>query len=170
MAATAIPVASKGDNATIFNATLTANWQASSVVSLLNNTRCALSIRYDADAGGTANRMQFLVFVSNHTSAPAVGDDEWVPLTEVDTSGTATTLTGTVPSGGDITVAPEWANHVVRGVSFKTEAADNGTDKMGSSLVLDVRSWKYLHLWVKELGDTDAGDVGVTVIESALSA
>lgn len=165
-----IPTALKGDNALIFEAALTANFQASEVVDCARASRCALTIRYDADASGTANQLELFVMVSNHTSTPAVADDVWAVLTERDITPAATLQADSMPTNVDVTTAPEWDLRKIRPVYFQTEPSNAGTNKIRLGLVVDVRSWKYIVVLAKEVGDTDADELGALNILAALSA
>jgi hypothetical protein len=173
-----IPLAAKGYNFTVFDSTpstgaqtpLTANFKAGSVVDLGKAGSCALSIKYDADASGTANRPQLLVLVSNAESQPLITADEWVALSELEISGTDAVLTDSMPTDVDITVQPEFVVKKLRGLAIDLYAADAGTDKLRLGLVVDVRRWRWLCVLAKEEGDTDAGDVGVLVVQAALNA
>lgn len=165
-----IPLAAKGDNATIFSSALTANWQASDVIDLGRAGRLALAVHYDADASGTANQLELCVWVSNAASAPVVADDEWVVPNDGDTSPTATVQADSFPAGADMTATPEWGLRKIRPGYWQTEPSDAGTDKIRVGLVLDVRAWKYAVVMAKEVGDTDAGDLGALTLKAALSA
>lgn len=176
----AIPIADKQGNVTVFDSTpvtgaqtpLTANWKAGTIFSCGNARVCALSMKYDADASGTANRPQVIVCGSNKagTTAPVIADDEWFPLTREDATPTDGVIAGTFPTNFDATVQPEWGVVKMRGLVFELFPSDAGSDKYRMMVFVNVAHIRWLVVLAKELGDQDAGDVGVLVVEASLSA
>lgn len=174
-----IPLADKQANVTIFNSgsggdqnPLTANWKASTIFSTGNARVCALSVKYSADASGTANRAQIIVCGSNKagSTAPVIGDDEWFVISREDFTPTDGVITGTMPTGFDGTLTPEWGVVKFRGLVFEHFPSDNATDKYRHMIPINVAHMRWLVVLAKELGDQDAGDVGELVIDAALSA
>ncbi len=155
------------------SAVLTANWVASRVIGVAGARRCALRIIYAADASGTGNRAQMRVMTSadHHTdnTDPLVSQDLWFPPTLIDASASTTDVSGTVETGAPLSLV----NHgvvVARPVAYTVgEAADAGTNVYRMKLVFDVTDDLYLYVAVKELGDTDAGDLGTMAIKANLS-
>jgi hypothetical protein len=173
-----VPLAHKGDNATIFDSTavtggqtpLTANYKAGDVLDCGSAGSVALSIKYDADAEGTANFPQIIVLVSNAATEPAITADEWVALADLEATGTDGVLTDAFPASVDLTITPEWVVKKLRPIAIDLYPSDDGADKVRVGLVVDVRRWKYLCVLAKEEGDVTADQVGVLVVEAALSA
>jgi hypothetical protein len=153
---------------------LTAAWVATEVISVRHARRLMLLCAYTADAGGTGNRAQIRVMASAEDgtagAAPAVGTDVWYPLTLVDSTPTSTDLTGTVETGLDYNLA----NHAVvvaRPMAITLgDAADAGTDTQRYALgPFEVGPYRWFYVACKELGDTDAGDLGLLGIKYNLS-
>lgn len=151
------------------SAVLTAAWVASNIISVRDARKITLFIAYNAAAAGTANRPQMIFAVSGELTAPAIGTDEWYALGLTDAAPTAAVLTGTGPTGWDATITPEYYNHVVAGASFTLQPSDNGTDKIRCTLTLDVTGAKHFVMLAKELGDTDADQLGTLGVRYTLS-
>lgn len=155
------------------SAALTSAWVASKIISVADARRCALRFSYAADASGTGNRAQIRVMTSaeHHTddSDPLASQDYWHPPTLIDSSPTTTDLSGT----GETGITMSLVNHGVvvarPGAWTLGEAADAGTNVYRMKLVFDVTDDLYLYVAVKELGDTDAGDLGTLGIKANLS-
>jgi len=165
-----VPAAHKGDNAEIFNATLTANYVAGTVLECKGARTCALTIKYNTDASGTPGKPGLVILGSNHSSAPLVTDDEWGVLAELEGTGTDATLGDSLPASVDFTLTPEFNVRKLRGTAVDFYASDNATDKLRKLFPLDVSYIKYLVVLAKEEGDTDAGDLGALVVLASLSA
>ncbi len=157
------------------SAVLTRAWVATSVVSVAQARRVTLFCAYAADASGTANRAQIRVMCAGEDdsdgTAPEVADDVWYAPTIVDATPTATLLTGTKETGATMTVTqPEHAVVVARPLAITLgEPSDAGTDVYRLAVTLDVTPYRWLYVAAKELGDTDAGDLGVLGIKYAIS-
>jgi hypothetical protein len=156
------------------SAVLTAAWVATDVVSVKHARRVTLYCAYAADASGTGNRAQIRVMCTAEQDptdggTPDVGDDVWYPPVIVDSTPTVTDLTGTVESGLDYNLA----NHAVvvaRPMAITLgDPADAGTDASRYAITLDVGPFLWLYVAAKELGDVDAGDLGVLGIKYSLS-
>jgi len=167
----ATPLALKGSNATLrASLVLTANFVASAIADCTLARKCALTIKYDADASGTANTPTILLMASNAATQPLVGDDEWGVLSELEIAGTDAVQTDTLPDGVAFTVTPEFVAKKLRPLAITTYPSDAGTDKLRMMLILDVSAIRYLVVLAKEEGDTGAGDFGLLSIDAALSA
>lgn len=157
------------------SAVLTAAWIASDVVSVAGARYVTLRIKYTADAGGTANRAQLRVMTSAESgasnAAPAVSDDVWYPPTLVDSTPTATLLTGTKETGATGTIlSPEHAVVVARPMAITLgEPSDAGTDIWHLKIKFDVGDDLWLYIAAKELGDTDADQLGILQVKYNLS-
>ncbi len=157
------------------SAVLTSAWIAITPISVADARRCALRISYAADASGTSNRMQLRVMtcaeMDGDGSSPEVADDVWYPPTLIEATPTATILTGTVETGATITVADPAAGVVISypGVWTIGSAAVAGTAVIRQKLVFDVSDDLWLYVAAKELGDTDAGDLGICAIKANFS-
>lgn len=156
------------------SAVLTAAWVATEAVSVAQARKITLLIAYDADAGGTANRCQITVWGSAEDSAtagtaPAITDDTWYAPGILDTSPTDAVLTGTPITNFGATVQPEYRNYAIGPLSLTTIASDAGTDKIRVAVTLDVTPFRWLHIQCKELGDTDADQLGILGVKYVLS-
>ncbi len=150
---------------------LTANFKASTILDCARERLCALQFLYDAHASSTTNRMQAIVMVSNPldgAAAPAIGDDVWTAISRADESTADAVVTGTFPSGFDMTAGPAVDWHTMRPIAFDTQVMTSGTQKIRASVVVDVSPWRYLVVIAKELGDTT--NVGVLKVRAAFSA
>jgi len=165
-----VPLASKGDNASIRDSlVLTANFVASAIVDCGRMRKCALTIKYDADASGTANTPTMIIMASNAATVPLFGDDEWGALAELENTGEDAVQTDSFPAGVDMTITPEFVTKKLRPLAITTHPSDAGTDKLRMFLILDVSAIKWFFVMAKEEGDTGAGDLGVLQIDAALS-
>jgi hypothetical protein len=157
------------------NAVLTSAWIAARIISVADARRCCLRFKYTADASGTANRPQIRVMTSAEYAstglAPAVDNDVWYPATLVDSSPTVTNVTGTKETGATMTVTqPEHGVVVARpGAWTLGEPSDAGTDVWHLKLTFAVDDDIWLYVAAKELGDTDAGDLGLLQIKANIS-
>jgi hypothetical protein len=153
------------------SAVLTAAWVATDVVSVRNARRVTLFCAYAADAGGTANRAQIRVMASAEDAAggtaPTVATDVWYPPAIVDATATATLLTGTKETGATMTTTqPEHGVVVARPLAITLgEPADAGTDVGRMAITLEVGPYRWLYVAAKELGDTDADQLGILGIK-----
>lgn len=157
------------------SAVLTANWVATGVVSVAQARRVTLYCAYAADAGGTANQAQIRVMASaednSDGSAPEVADDVWYEPAIVDVEGTATLLTGTAETGATATItSPEHGVVVARPLAITLgDPSDAGTDVVRTAITIDVTGYRWLYVASKELGDTDADQLGVLGIKWNMS-
>lgn len=153
------------------SAVLTDAWIATGVVSVQNARRVTLFCAYAADSGGTANRAQIRVMASAEDAtaggAPAVADDVWYAPVIVDAEATATLLTGTKETGATMTTTqPEHGVIVARPLAITLgEPSDAGTDVVRMAITLDVANYRWLYVAAKELGDTDADQLGILGIK-----
>jgi hypothetical protein len=154
---------------------LTAAWVASDIVRVEQARRLTLYVAYAADASGTANRAQIRVMATAEDdadgSSPEVADDVWYAPALVDSTPTATLLTGTKETGATVTTTqPEHAVIVARPMAITLgEPSDAGTDVYRMCLTFDVTPYRWLYVAAKELGDTDAGDLGILGLKYSLS-
>lgn len=157
------------------SAVLTAAWIATEPISVKGARKLTLYIAYDADAGGTANRPQMTLWGSAEDSstapgeAPAVGDDVWYAPGIIDVAPSDAILTGTPVTGFDATVQPEYRGFTIGPLSLTLFASDAGTDKIRVALTVDVTPYRWFHLQAKELGDTDADQLGILGVKYNLS-
>lgn len=156
------PLPQAGRAAALRSATaLTADWVATSVVSVRDARRLVLHCAYSANADGTANRAQLRLMVSaeddpSDGSVPEVADDVWYEPTILDASATATLLSGTKETGATLTTTqPEHGVVVARPLAITLgEPSDAGTDVYRLAVQLDVTPYRWLYVACKELGDT----------------
>jgi hypothetical protein len=154
---------------------LTAAWIATDVVNVSQARRLTLFVAYAADGSGTANRAQLRVMATAENdsdgTAPEVADDVWYAPALVDSTPTATLLTGTKETGATMVVtAPEHAVIVARPMAITLgEPSDNGSDVYRMAITIDVTPYRWLYCAAKELGDTDAGDLGILGLKYSLS-
>lgn len=156
------------------SAVLTSAWVATRVISVADARRCCLRINYAANAAGTGNRAQMRVMTSAevHTDGtnPLVAHASlWHPPTLIDSSPAAGDLTGTVETGGTISLVNHGVVVARPGAWTLGDAADAGTDVLPMKLVFDVTDDLFLYVAVKELGDTDSGQLGTLGIKANLS-
>ncbi len=157
------------------SAVLTAAWIATDAIRLDRARFCTLFFAYAADGSGTANRAQIRIMVTGEDDPDALGppdvaDDVWYAPTIVDATPTATLLTGTKETGATVTTTqPEHAVVVARPLAITLgEPSDAGTDVYRLAITLDVTPWRWMYIAAKELGDTDAGDLGVLGVKYSL--
>jgi hypothetical protein len=152
---------------------LTSAWVASAIISVRGARRCCLRVKYAADASGTGNRPQMRVMTSAEMSAsgtvPAVADDVWYPPVLIDSTPTAGDLTGTIETGAVLSLVNHGVVVARPGAWTLGDAADAGTNVARYKLTFDVTDDVWLYVAVKELGDTDAGDLGVMGIKANLA-
>ncbi len=154
---------------------LTADWVATEVVSVRLARRLTLLIAYDADGSGTNNRCQITAWgacedgTANGASPAIASVDKWYAPAVIDAVATDAVLTGTKVTNFTPSLTPEYRNYAIGPASFTTIAADNGTDKIRVALSLDVTPFRWFHIQCRELGDTDAGDLGVLGVKYVLS-
>lgn len=161
------PVAVKGDNATLrASLALTANYVESAIVTLGAAASIALQFLYDSHASATANQCKFLLWVSNASGVPAIGDDEWSAVSQLDISPADAILTDSLPGGADMTVAPAWGERFIRPSSYTLIAMTAHPQKQRPSMIVNVRHWKYFVLLAKEEGDTT--NLGTLAVNAAL--
>lgn len=151
-------------------AVLTANWVATDIVSVAAARRLTLRFFYTVDDSSADARCQIRIMTSAVGPVPAIADDVWSAPTILDATATATTLTGTVSTGEDVTMDPEWGVIVSRPIAITLgEPANNATDEVRQKIVLDVSDDRWVYVAVKELGDTGAGDLSTLGITYNLS-
>jgi hypothetical protein len=147
------PVAGKGDAYALLDATnLTTDpsGAVSSIVSLGDNRCVTLWITASADAASAYAHI--VPLVSAAASEPELGDDSWYGLPERDAAATATLLTGSLPTGADYTIAPEWAVITSRPLVIRTETSDANTDEIRMTVTLNVAHAKWLYVFAEEVG------------------
>ena len=116
--------------------------------------RLTLYIDYDPHASATAGYPKIIPFGSAAEAVPAAGDDSWYSLGVDDGAVTAAVLTGTVPSGADWSLTPEFGWRTFRGLVLRLEASDNGSDEYRVAVTLDVTPYRWIQLATSEVGDT----------------
>ena len=126
------------------------NGGVSSIVALGDSRYVTLWISASADAASAYAHI--IPLVSAAESQPALGDDSWYGLPERDTTAVATLLTGTLPSGADYTIAPEWAVVTCRPLVIRTETSDANTDEIRMSVTLEVSHAKWMYVTCEEVG------------------
>lgn len=157
------------------SAVLTSAWIVSRIISVADARRCCLRFKYSAASAGTANRPQIRVMTAAEYAstglAPVVATDVWYPATLIDSAPTATLLTGTKETGIAMTVTqPEHGVVVARpGAWTLGEPSDAGTDVWHLKLTFAVDDDIWLYVAAKELGDTDAGQLGSLQIKANIS-
>jgi hypothetical protein len=129
---------------------------------------------YAADAQGSGNRAQIRVMASAENdsdgSAPEVADDVWYTPSIVDSTPTVTDLTGTKETGATLVNLTNYAVIVARPMAITLgDAADAATDVQRYAITLDVSPYRWLYVAAKELGDTDADQLGILGIKYNLS-
>ena len=167
-----LPFAIKGNNAVVWSlgdapgSVLDADFQVGDIIATGRATALACTIRYSANGSGTANQAEFCFIVSNKSTTPVIGDDDWGVLSYADVSPAATLQADSMPGGFDATVKPEWDLRKIRPGYFQTEPSDTTSDKIRIALVVDVRRWQYVAIMAKEVGDTT--NVGIFLVNAAL--
>lgn len=159
------------------SAVLTAAWVATDPVSVWHARRVTLFCAYAADASGTDNVAQIRVMCSAEESTstpgapPTVAMDVWYAPTIVDATPTETSLASTKETGATATItSPEHAVVVARPMAITLGAAANaGTDVVRLAVTLDVSGYRWMYVAATEIGDTDAGDLGVLGIKWSMA-
>lgn len=121
----------------------------SGVVSVAQFRRVTLWIKASVDAAGAYAHI--VPLVSAARSQPAIGDDSWFGLSERDAEATATLLAGSVTTGADYTIAPEWAVVTMRPIVIRTEAGDANTNEIRMAVTLDVTHARWLYVACEEV-------------------
>lgn len=121
----------------------------SSIVSVTDARWVWLWIKADVGAAGAYAHL--VPFVSGAAAEPEIGDDSWFALPERDATATATLLAGSVPTGADWTIAPEWGVVTVRPLVIRTEAGDAGTDKIRMVVPINVAGARWLYVAAEEV-------------------
>lgn len=104
-----------------------------------------------ADVGAAGAYVHIAVMVSSAAAQPALGDDSWFALPEREAAGTATLVAGTLPTGADYTIAPEWSVVKVRPMLIRTEDGDANTDKIRMAVPLRVRGYRWMYVFAEEV-------------------
>lgn len=106
--------------------------------------------------------------VSSAATAPLATDDVWVSASQQDIATTDGAVTGTFPSGIDMTVTPNWGKLVTRPLIWQSKVSTQVTDKFREPVILNVENWRWLCVLAHELGDTT--HPSTLVVYVALSA
>lgn len=135
------------------------NGAKSGVYSVADARRIALWVKYSGNAAG--GYAHIVPLVSAEGEEPAIADDSWFGLGIVEASATGTLLTGTMPTGADYTIAPEWG--VVKSLPtvIRTEEADGASDEVRMCVVLDVTHARWLYVAAEEASGSTAGDIAI---------
>tara|TARA_R100001244_G_scaffold53662_2_gene46586 strand:- start:6379 stop:6906 length:528 start_codon:yes stop_codon:yes gene_type:complete len=158
--------AAKGENfAIVHGATLAVNWARSDVFSLGRASALGLEISYNVAAAG--QQVEMGVVVSNAKDQPAADADIWYFLSVLDASPTDAVLTGTVPTGADWSVAPEFGKVKVRGSILQSIASDTTSDKIRLAVAFEMQPWRWCHVVYRELGGGTAGSLSVAAALSS---
>ena len=148
------------------SATLAAsgNWSASDVISVRDARKIHLFIKYSVGASGSAARGQIRLHTSPVTTEPAVGADSWYAPAVLDATPTPTVLAGTVVTGEDFTMQPEWGVHIAYPLAITLgPTSDAATDEIRMKITCAVEGDRWFYLAAHELGDTaHPGDLEVT--------
>lgn len=127
------------------------NGAVSGIVSVYDATDVTLWIKASADAASAYAHL--VVNVSGAATAPAQGDDSWYQPPLADQTPTDTLLTGSVPTGADYTIAPEWGIVKIRPMVLRTIDSDANTDeiRMAQTIILP-RGSRWMYLFAEEVG------------------
>lgn len=166
-----VPMAAASAPLQVYSATLPASggWQASDLIRCGSARRATLWIKYTSNAsGGDLGYPEIVPLVSAADPEPAPGDDSWYVPGISDGTITSKTLAGSLVSGADFDVQPDFGQARYRGLVISTEPADGNSDDVRIKVDLDVTAARYLQLHVHEAGDTtNRGDLTVLVSLSA---
>jgi hypothetical protein len=148
------PIPGEGVAATLLDSTAlttSPNGGVSSIVSVEGYRYVTLWITGSADAASAYPHI--IPLVSGAGPLPLLGDDSWYGLAERDTSATATLLVGTLPTGADYTIAPEWAVVTTRPLVIRLEASDANTDEIRMCVTLNVAHARWMYIACEEITD-----------------
>jgi hypothetical protein len=133
-------------------------WAVSDVIPVEHARWIAFWIKLSIDSSATAAQGQIRIMASAETDQPAIGDDSWYALSVTDATPTPTVLIGTVATGEDMTMQPEWGVHIVYPMALTLGAAsDADTDEIRLHVECRCASARWIYVAYHELGDaTDA--------------
>lgn len=147
----------------VTSATLAASgaWTASAVVA----THCARSLHLFMKYNATSSAGGYPAFQvvgssdnmgtnSGSIVAPVVGDDAWYPAAVTDGVVTAGVMTGTLVTGEDFTLTPDFGIVTHRALLNYLEPADNSTDKIRICVSFNVEPFRWFYLRYAEKGLT----------------
>ncbi len=124
----------------------------SSIVSVNGGTEVTLWIKASADAASAYAQM--VVNLSGLAAAPALGDDSWYQPAIADLAPTDALLTGSVPTGADYTIAPEWGVIKLRPLVLRTIDSDANTDEIRMAITIRLpRGARWMYLFAEEVTD-----------------
>lgn len=131
-------------------------WERSSIVSVADSRRITLLITATTDASsGTGSFCEIVPMAAYTMAEPAAGDATWFPFYDTDgISSSADLAAGTLPTGTDYTVAPNWIKRTVQPLAFLTQTTENDTDIIQLSITIDVTAARWFQLMIHEAGDT----------------
>jgi hypothetical protein len=121
----------------------------SSIVSVYGGTQVTLWIKANVGAAGAYAHL--VLNVSGLAAAPAQADDSWYQPTIADITPTDTLLTGSVPTGADYTIAPEWGIVKLRPIVMRTIDGDANTDQIRMAQTITLpRGARWMYLFAEE--------------------
>lgn len=132
------------------NLTTDPNGGVSGIVNVEMFRTVTLWIKASADAASAYAHIVPLVSASE--AEPAQGDDSWFGLSIADAAPTDTLLTGTVPTGADYTIAPEWGVVKCRPLVIRTIESDANTDEIRMAVTLNVTHARWMYIACEEVG------------------
>lgn len=135
-------------------AALTSNWKAGDVVDCGKYRTATVQLFVDSAASSSSPQVEVIFMVSNAATTPLATDDVWVAASQQDIASTDGAVTGSFPSGIDMTVTPNWGKLVTRPLIWQTKVSTAVTDKFREPVLLDVTGWRWLCVLGHELGDT----------------
>ncbi len=157
---------------TIMAATLqTAAYQATDV---LDVRRCRrVTILIDGDAAAATSAISIIPLLSFDAGTwsdgaeqpPSATADVWFIPGVTDGAVTPSDPAGTLISGGDFTLIPEFGRVTYRPIEIMTEAFENATDELRLCLTIDVGDARWLHL---QLADGSGAGTLATVLVKAV--
>ena len=89
--------------------------------------------------------------VSASEAAPAQGDDSWYGVSISDIAPTDTLLTGTLPTGADYSIAPEWGVVKSRPIVIRTIDGDANTDEIRMTVTINVTHARWMYIACEEV-------------------
>lgn len=135
-------------------------WRQSEMLNVEHMRRVTFRLSYNASASTTTGYPLIQVYACGYPLDPAtgleplIGDDVWHAPMITDGSVTATTTTGTLPTGADWTNGPLFNLQSQRTLLLKPSAAVANSDKVRQKFSVDVTDDFFVYIIAAEVGDT----------------
>jgi hypothetical protein len=112
-----------------------------------------LRLLLDLDPQVANNSVGLIVLGAFTEEEPAVNDDEWFALGAADNPWSRTTLAGTLPSGTNFTITPDWSGATIRGSVLLSPPVNGDKDSLRIAYPpVDVTGVRYFQVLYAEVG------------------